>query len=125
MPCVWLVLINSSPPRSQPSSDSLFTVLLNTLLSKSVLGFAVALLLGSAGVSLFAQPTGGHVLAGSAAIGSDAGGLVVTQSSARAIISWQDFSIAAGSVTRFVQPDATSATLNRVVSGLPSTLAGS
>ncbi len=73
---------------------------------------------------MIAQPTGGQVVAGTATFSATAGALTVTQTSGRAIINWQDFSIAAGELTKFVQPDATSATLNRVVSGLPSTLAG-
>ena len=71
-----------------------------------------------------AQPTGGQVVAGTATFSVGAGALTVTQTSGRAIINWQDFSIAAGELAKFVQPDATSATLNRVISGLPSSLAG-
>ncbi|MDI1251255.1 MAG: YDG domain-containing protein, partial [Lacunisphaera sp.] len=71
-----------------------------------------------------AQPAGGQVVAGTATISPGAGALTVTQTSARAIIHWQDFSLAAGGLARFIQPDATSATLNRVVSGLPSSLQG-
>ncbi|NLT72033.1 MAG: filamentous hemagglutinin N-terminal domain-containing protein, partial [Verrucomicrobiaceae bacterium] len=42
----------------------------------------------------------------------------------RAILHWQDFSIAAGETTRFVQPSATSAALNRVLGGNPSAIYG-
>jgi len=70
------------------------------------------------------QPTGGQVVAGTASLATVAGVLTVTQTSARAIITWQDFSLSAGTLARFIQPDAASATLNRVVSGLPSQLDG-
>ena len=84
----------------------------------------VALVLGLAAGHLRAQ-TGGQVVAGAASFSTTAGALTITQTSDRAIINWQDFSIARGGLARFVQPDATSATLNRVISGLPSSLAGS
>jgi filamentous hemagglutinin family protein len=64
------------------------------------------------------------VIAGDATIAAAGGGVTISQSTARAIVNWQDFSIAAGQSVRFVQPDALSATLNRVVSGAPSSLLG-
>src|SRR5262249_51818460 len=76
-------------------------------------------LLGAIGIA-FGQPAGGVVVAGSATLGGSPGSLVLTQTSARAIVEWQDFSLGAGQSMRFVQPDALSATLNRVVSNLPS-----
>lgn len=63
-------------------------------------------------------------MAGTATLATGAGTLTVTQTSSRAIINWQDFSLAAGDYARFIQPDATSATLNRVISGRPSSLDG-
>jgi filamentous hemagglutinin family protein len=41
-----------------------------------------------------------------------------------AVIHWDDFSIAEGETTRFVQPDRSSSVLNRVASGNPSALFG-
>ncbi|AHF91088.1 filamentous hemagglutinin [Opitutaceae bacterium TAV5] len=73
---------------------------------------------------LSANPSGGHVAAGGATISGGAGALTVNQTTARAIINWQDFSIGAGELVRFVQPDAASATLNRVIGGAPSSLLG-
>ncbi len=92
-------------------------------LERSGVGWLFLAVLGAS--PLAAQPTGGQVVAGAATISTSPGALTVTQSSDRAIIHWQDFSIASGGLARFVQPDATSATLNRVISGLPSSLAGS
>lgn len=51
--------------------------------------------------------------------------VVVDQTSAQAIVNWQNFSVAAGNQVIFNQPDASSAILNRVVGGNPSLIAGS
>ena len=74
---------------------------------------------------LRANPQGGTVTAGSATIGATAPNtLTVDQRSNRVIINWQDFSINAGEVTRFVQPSVTAAALNRVITANPSLLYG-
>jgi len=71
-----------------------------------------------------ANPAGGQVAAGQAAIQEHPGTLTVNQASERAVINWQGFSINSGELTRFVQPSATSAILNRVTGVLPSELNG-
>src|SRR5580692_4169883 len=77
------------------------------------------------GHELSANPQGGSVAAGSATIGSTApNALTINQFSNRLIINWQDFSIAAGETTTFIQPSATAAVLNRVVTSNPSLLYG-
>jgi len=73
---------------------------------------------------LSANPSGSSTAAGSITISQNGQTLTIQQQSQRAIINWQDFSIAAGELTRFIQPDAASAVLNRVVSGNPSTILG-
>ena len=50
--------------------------------------------------------------------------LNIRQYSDRTIINWQDFSIAAGETTRFLQPAADAALLNRVMGGNPSSIYG-
>jgi filamentous hemagglutinin family protein len=74
---------------------------------------------------LWANPAGEQVISGGATFqrGLD-GSLTITQGSDKAIIHWQDFSIGAGELTKFVQPSSTSAALNRVISGLPSSIHG-
>ncbi len=72
----------------------------------------------------WANPTGGVVVGGSASITNSGTTLTVSQTTARAIINWNDFSIASGQTTRFVQPSATSAALNRVTGANPSSLLG-
>ncbi|MGV3757523.1 MAG: beta strand repeat-containing protein, partial [Verrucomicrobiota bacterium] len=94
--------------------NKLFTRL---VLSSMALGLAV-----NQGM---ANPLGGSVAAGSATISGE--GTAVTtilQTSDRAIINWQDFSIGLGDITRFIQPGADAAVLNRVLSGSPSQLLG-
>jgi filamentous hemagglutinin family protein len=88
-------------------------------------GFAYAL------SSLFAQaawanPTGGAVVAGQASIvAATPQTLNVIQGSDKAIINWQGFSIAAGETVNFLQPNAQSVTLNRVIGTDPSAIFGS
>jgi len=72
-----------------------------------------------------ANPTGGTVAGGAATIASpNASTVVVNQTSARTIINWSDFSIGSGELTKFIQPSAASAALNRVLSSDPSLLLG-
>jgi filamentous hemagglutinin family protein len=71
-----------------------------------------------------ANPTGGMVVGGSATFGVSGNTLAVTNSPG-AIINWQSFNIAPNEVTRFIQQTATSAVLNRVIGGDPSSILGS
>jgi filamentous hemagglutinin family protein len=72
----------------------------------------------------FANPAGGNVVAGSAAINSVGSTTTITQGSDRAIINWQSFSVGQGELTQFIQPGAQSAILNRVTGGDPSAILG-
>ena len=77
-----------------------------------------------AGGAAHANPTGPTVAHGSAQFARpDANTLNVTTSS-NAIINWQGFSIGAGELTRFTQPSASSAVLNRVTGSDPSSILG-
>lgn len=66
---------------------------------------------------LFAKPKGAEVVSGSCEL-RHCGSRLEIHTSDRAIINWEEFSIHAGEVTRFVQPSAQSATLNRVANGV-------
>ena len=71
-------------------------------------------------------PTGGSVAAGSVVIGQpSATQLNITQLSQSAVVNWQDFSVGQGTTVNFIQPNASSAMLNRVTGSTPSTIAGS
>lgn len=76
----------------------------------------------------FAQslPTGGQVAAGRATIGTPSNGaMTINQTSANAVVNWQSFTIGQGNAVTFVQPDASSAILNRVTGGTTTSIAGS
>ncbi len=66
--------------------------------------------------ALAGGPSGGTVVGGHATITSPSStSTVITQSSEKAIINWQDFSLSSGSSTTFVQPNSSAITLNRVI----------
>jgi filamentous hemagglutinin family protein len=73
---------------------------------------------------MMGNPTGGAVVAGSATIGSAGPTLTINQSTQNAIINWQQFSIASGETTKYIVPNSSSATLNRVTGGNPSAIYG-
>ncbi|MEZ0300364.1 MAG: beta strand repeat-containing protein, partial [Candidatus Methylacidiphilales bacterium] len=66
-------------------------------------------------LAALANPNGGTVVGGSASVTSSGPGQVtVTQSSNRAVVNWNAFSVEKGETTTFVQPSSRSAILNRV-----------
>src|ERR1051325_4878067 len=74
-----------------------------------------------------ANPTGGSVVGGSGnatIAGAGTPLTVINQTANRVIINWQDFSIRAGELTRFVQPPASATALNRILSGNPTEIYG-
>ncbi len=91
------------------------------LVASSALAGLLALSLASVAQAL---PTEGTVAAGAATIGATPGSLVITQSSQGAVINWQSFSIARGESVQFVQPNARSVVLNRVLGSDPSVILG-
>ncbi|MCP3469111.1 filamentous hemagglutinin N-terminal domain-containing protein [Bradyrhizobium sp. CCGUVB1N3] len=92
---------------------------------------AVALLLclpimawGSQAYAQVLLPQGGKVVSGQARIDAAGNGLTITQSSSRSVIDWNGFSIGESGAVNFVQPNAGSATLNRVTGQTSSVIAG-
>ncbi|WP_169802238.1 two-partner secretion domain-containing protein [Curvibacter delicatus] len=59
-------------------------------------------------------PTGGTVAAGTVSSQLTSSQLTLTQSTQRAVLDWQSFNIDAGKTVQFIQPDVSSAVLNRV-----------
>ena len=95
----------------------------STALCTSILAFTMAFALTAP--PALANPQGGQVVAGSAEIvATSATRLEIRQQSERGIINWQSFSIDQAEQTHFAQPSASSVTLNRVVGGDLSTIAG-
>jgi filamentous hemagglutinin family protein len=71
-----------------------------------------------------AEPRGGTVVEGAAGI-SQAGSITnVDQSTNKAIINWQGFSVGANEAVNFHQPGASSVTLNRVIGNETSVING-
>src|SRR6266850_2201159 len=72
-----------------------------------------------------ANPTGGSVASGNVLFDANGKTLTITNTPG-AIINWQQFSIQKDEVTRFIQQNASSAVLNRVVgANNPSQILGS
>jgi filamentous hemagglutinin family protein len=91
-----------------------------SVLARSLIAAAV----GSAfATSSFANPTGGSVAAGSATFVVNGKTLTVTNTPG-SIINWQAFSINKDEITRFIQQNANSAVLNRVVGQDPTAILG-
>jgi filamentous hemagglutinin family protein len=75
--------------------------------------------------SATAGPAGGVVRGGTATISQTGTATTINQTSARAVIDWRTFDIAANESVSFAQPSATSAVLNRVTGTQFSSLQGS
>lgn len=78
----------------------------------AILGLAISLAFAPPAWSL---PQGPVVVNGQVAVSQSGAGTMQVQASNGAIINWQQFSIGAGETTRFVQPSASAAVLNRVI----------
>ena len=89
---------------------------------------AVATVFAASSGALWAQPSGAQVVHGQASFAQQGGNLVVTTRNGagtnHSAINWQSFSVPAGSFTRFVQPNANSTSINRVLGGDPSAIFG-
>ena len=88
--------------------------------------FSVLFLLSTAGVvPSVAQPSGPNIVAGKVQITApNAANTVITQSSQKAIINWQSFSVASGGLVQFNQPNSAAITLNRVTGPSASAIDG-
>src|ERR1700759_4409561 len=71
-----------------------------------------------------ADPTGGTVVVGGATITSKPNNTVINQTTNKALINWDSFSIAAGGPVRFNQPGSSSITVNRVTGSQSSAIYG-
>ena len=71
-----------------------------------------------------ARPSGGTVVAGTAAISQTVAATTISQSSQRAAINWNSFNVGSQQTVTFQQPSASAFTLNRVTGPDPSQIAG-
>jgi mucin-19 len=77
-------------------------------------------------VGSYANPNGANVTGGAATVtGQGTSRVTIDQSSDRAFIEWNSFSVAKGESVRFNQPSASSVTANKVVGVAPSEILGS
>lgn len=93
-----------------------YALFVTTALASGLVGFAAP--------PVAANPQGGEVVAGSATIAEGSPQTTITQTSPRAIVNWQRFSIGESETTRFNQPDKKAITLNRVLGGEQSNIKG-
>ena len=93
-----------------------------------VLAAGVALAWGAVLPTSFANPVGGEAIVGQATLATQGNKLTVTTQngvgSNYSAINWQSFSIPAGNTTYFQQPNASSTSINRVVTNTPSLIFG-
>ncbi len=93
------------------------------ILKGGKVSLVVSALLGSA-IIASAAPTGGVVTSGNATISQSGTTTNINQSSNKASINWQDFSIKSNETVNFNQPNVNSITLNRVVGNEKSVIDG-
>jgi len=74
---------------------------------------------------VWANPAGEAVVGGAATFQREGNTLTVNQATDRLAVNWQSFNIGAGETTHFNMPSSTSAALNRVIGGNPSSIYGS
>ncbi|MBD1922047.1 filamentous hemagglutinin N-terminal domain-containing protein [Microcoleus sp. FACHB-831] len=84
----------------------------------------IALTLANLSTPASANPTAPTVVNGSATLANPNASTLEITNTRGTIINWQGFSINTGEVTRFLQPDAASAVLNRVTGSNPSQIFG-
>ncbi|MCK9338324.1 MAG: filamentous hemagglutinin N-terminal domain-containing protein, partial [Arcobacteraceae bacterium] len=93
------------------------------ILKGGKISLVVSALLGGATLCV-ASPTGGTVTSGSANIVQNGTVTNINQSTQKASINWQNFSIASNETVNFNQPNSSSITLNRVIGNERSVIDG-
>ncbi len=93
------------------------------ILKGGKISLVVSAMLGSV-IIANASPTGGTVTSGTATISQNGTVTNIDQSTAKASINWQNFSIATNETVNFNQPSSTSITLNRVIGNEKSIIDG-
>lgn len=85
----------------------------------------IAMLIASTfALNLYSAPSGGTVTSGSATINQSGTTTNINQSSNKAVINWQGFSIGKNETVNFKQPNTNSVTLNRVLGSEKSVING-
>jgi filamentous hemagglutinin family protein len=92
--------------------------------SPASIALIAVLLSGSSLAHAQSLPQGGSVALGNAAIHGGGNAITVDQTSQRAVVNWDSFSVGQGAAVTFNQPNAGAAILNRVTGATASTIAG-
>lgn len=120
MLCLYLIMFQGyhTIMKLVPDASSCFLIL-----KKEKISLVVSALIAGSTIT-FASPIGGQVTTGSAVINQN--GLVTTinQSTNKASINWESFNIGTHETVNFVQPNASSITLNRVIGMTNSLIEG-
>jgi filamentous hemagglutinin family protein len=87
-------------------------------------GLSLSFLLMASAWASTTVPQGGVVAQGQVAVSQSGNVLTVNQSSDKAIVNWQSFSIGASAAVNIVQPSASSTHLSRVTGNDPSIIQG-
>ncbi|SEJ18798.1 filamentous hemagglutinin family N-terminal domain-containing protein [Paraburkholderia diazotrophica] len=96
-----------------------------SLRAGTIASAVTALFAASCGPAALANPTGAQVVSGTVSVAvPGAGQMNITQSSPKAIVNWNTFSIGASEGVKIVQPSASAALLNRVMGNDASVIAG-
>ena len=93
------------------------------ILKGGKISLVVSAFLGSA-VIASAAPSGGTVTSGTANISQSGNVTNIEQSTSKASINWNDFSIKSNETVNFNQPNSNSITLNRVIGNEKSIIDG-
>ena len=107
-----------------PAAASLTLPRLKTLVASLALIGAIVPMQALAQVAANQLPTGGNVVAGTAAITQNAAVMNINQTTARAAIDWNTFNVGSAAQVNFNQPSSSSVTLNRVLDSNPSQIFG-
>ncbi|MEM5386215.1 filamentous hemagglutinin N-terminal domain-containing protein [Paraburkholderia phymatum] len=98
---------------------------MRSLRAGTIASAVTAVFAASCGPAALANPTGAQVVSGTVSVAApSAGQMNITQSSPKAIVNWNTFSIGASEGVKIVQPSASAALLNRVMGNDPSVIAG-
>ena len=115
---------NNSQSKQNPFIKPLKTLVKGILPSVAAAGIMLYGMTGvyaSTGVVL---PTDGQIVAGSGIISQTGNTLTVNQATNNMIANWKSFSIGAGGTVEFIQPNANSVALNRVLGNEASSIYG-
>ena len=85
---------------------------------------AMVIALAAPAVTVHANPQGAQVAHGAAGLNQPDANTLNVSTGDGAIVNWQQFSVQHNETTRFIQQNATSAVLNRVVGQTPSAILG-